>query len=315
MSIRSIFRSFRTEVFYQANAGHYLVILAVVAGGVAVAVSGSVSHVGEAHRQFLRSAAELRANGIPLAEVLREPVRVTMSGTQQMIDNPTKYDYLEVGRALQAVSGPTMIATSLDLVTFLVFPLLFAVVGAYVATCEARSRTAKLRAARARWSVIIVAKLLSLTVTSAVGVLGVVAFGLLASVLTPAFVGNLAGPVDYPVDQAVSITSWPVKFLFGWFVGVFFGLVGYVIGTVTRSPAWPMVILAAALFLLPFLSAVDPRNLVAVLASRTYDFWGQFKLRPPIDTAVPTAVVLLGLYAGVAVVVTLAVALRRSRFN
>jgi hypothetical protein len=97
-------------------------------------------------------------------------------------------------------------------------------------------------------------------------------------------------------------------------VGFFFGVLGYAIGWLTRSSSWPMVLAAAVLFLVPFVSPWDPRNLIATLGQHVYDFWGQFELRPPLPVDPALAGVVIGGYL-LAALAVLALSARRVRFR
>lgn len=299
-------RALAAELRYLLYARYLLVMLGVLAVGVAIATSGSLSSARSAHTYFVRQVAVFEQNGVSLAESLNAPLTITRDGAMETIDNPLKYDYLQVGESVNAVQGVAMVGTALDLVTFIVAPLLFLVLGANLATYDRVSGTLAFRASRERWVRVTVGKMLALVALAVIATGAVAVLGLVAAAVVSPSVGALTRDITYGLVVPETTSPLPLKLLMTALVCTFFGVVGYATGVATRSASWPMVLAALALFLLPFVSRWDPRNLLAVLGARVYDFWGQFEMRPPIPLEGGTALaVLLGYLAAAAAVVVL----------
>ena len=296
-------RVLAAELRYLLYARHAVTVLALLAAGVAVAASGSVSSARAAGEYFERQVVVFEQNGVSLGEALNAPLTITREGAMETIDNPLKYDYLQVAAAVSAVRGVAMVGTALDLVTFIVAPLLFLVLGANLATYDRASGTLALRAARERWVRVTVGKMLALGVLAVAATAAVAVLALVAAAAVSPTVAGLTRDLGYGLIPPESTSPLGLKLLMTMLVCVFFGVLGYAIGVATRSASWPMVLAALALFVLPFLSRWDPRNLLAVLGSGVYDFWGQFEMRPPIPLAGGTALVALGAYLAAAVAV------------
>lgn len=281
------------------------VILAVLAVGVIISFTGSVSAARSAHTSFVREVATYESNGVTLAEALAAPMSVTTDGDQETIDNPLKYDYLELGKSVHAVQGMAMIGTALDLVTFIVIPLLFLIVGSYLSNVDRLARTALFRAARERWVAVTAGKVVTIGVLAVIAPVTVAVVALAAGAIGSGSVASLTARIGFDLVYPSTQSPLALKMVATAGVCLLFGVFGYAIGFITRSISWPMILAAAALFLVPFVSAWDPRNLMAVVGSQVYDFWGQFQMRPPIPLPTATAAITLGVYlvVGMAVVI------------
>lgn len=296
-------RQARSELGYLAHARYLTVLAVIMAAGVTLAFVGSLSHARATHQNFLDEVAAYEARGITLADALASPVVVTRAGGQETIDNPLKYDFLEVGKAVSAVQGSGMISTALDFTTFLVVPLIFLLLGAYSANFDRRTRTIAQRAARERWTWVTAGKMAALVVIALSTALLIAGIGALLGWVGSSLVASATTGIDYPLVFPERQTPLILQVLTTATVAVFFAVVGYAMGYLTRSYSWPIAVSAAALFALPFVAFWDPRNLLAVVGSQVYDFWGQFRLRPPLDVPVGVSAALLLVYLGVALAV------------
>lgn len=304
-SMTRIGRQARAELLFLHFSRRLLLVVLVLLAGVVVSFTGSVTAASSANANFVRQVAEFEGNGVSLEDALKAPTSVTRNGSAETIDNPLKYDYLVVAKAVAAVDGAAMAGTALDLSTFIVIPLLFLVLGAGIADHDRASGSSQLRASRERWGVVVAAKVMVLGLVAVGAALLVTVGGLAATVVGSSSVARLRRDISYDL---VVVTPSPLvpKVFMTVLVALVFGLAGYAIAWLTRSTSWPMVAVALALFVLPFLTAWDPRNVLAVLAVGVYDFWGQFQLRPPIEMVHGTALVAaLGYTSAVALVVAL----------
>lgn len=288
MSTTGLARQAALEIRRQWYSGLWAALAGVMLLSTLAAFSGSVSLARSEHARFVADVAAYAARGLPLADALAAPVHVTREGATETIDNPLKYDYLHLGELFHSVSSPSaMIGTSLEFATFLVLPLCFIFVGAAVATLDRSAGTLKLRASRDGFGDIMAGKLASLVVAAVVAVAMVALCASLVAVLGAVVVDGLREDLDIALLAPAAPHPLALKLLFAAGVAVFFGLVGLALGALTRSVTWPLVACALALFVLPFTTRWDPRNLLAVVGAQVFDFWGQFQLRPPIAGVSP----------------------------
>lgn len=314
MSMRPTTRELVAELRYQHYSRRPYVLLLVLAAAVAVAFTGSLSHAHAAHEFFVQQVRSYEQNGVDVEAALAAPVQVTTDGAQETVDNPLKYDFLQVGESLAALKGLAMVGTALDLTTFVVVPLAFLMYGAWLALYDDRARTSRVRAVRGRWATIAAVRAGTLVLLAAAAVLVVTVVALGLSLAGAGAVQQLEAEMGYPTVAPESVSPLWAKLLTTAGTAVLFGLVGHATGLVTRSLSWPMVLAALVLFLVPFLGTWDPRNLLAAVARGVYDFWGQFELRPPLPVETWAAALGLGGYAVLAAAVTAVCVATRRRF-
>lgn len=299
-SMTRLRREVRAELLLFVHTRGAWVVSAVIAAGVVLSYVGSRSHAMAAVRSFEAQVARFAEEGITLEQSLAAPVSVVTSGGSETIDNPLKYDFLQLSSAVQAVEPASMAGTALDFTTFLVIPLLFLFIGTRLALVDRAAGTVGFRAARERWSTIVLAKSVVLAVVAMAAALLTATLGWVVAVVGRAFAGVVRDEVAFPLVVGDGNPLW-AKAAMTTGVALLFGLAGYLSGAITRSTSWPLVLAALALFMAPFVVMWDPRNLMAVFGVRVYDFWGQFVLRPPLPIELGTAGVLAALYAGVLV--------------
>lgn len=290
-----------------------LAVIALIA--TVLVVFSAHNNISGTIAQFEQSVEFLTGSGGSLQDALAAPTSTSTDGDATTIDNPVRYDLERVGLAMRAVQGVTVIGTVLDTMTFIVLPLLMLVVGAHTATLDIRSGMRKVRATRTPMHRLVLARAAALWLHSLLIVVVVAVGAIVANIAIDALLPDptVGGAVNFVASDAAPIAPLAAKIGFSVAVGGLFGLIGLAIGEVTRSTSWPLVIVAAALFMLPFVSVWDPRNLVAVAAMSVFDFWGQFSLRPPIAAPTTTAVFALTGYGIVALLAALVIARGRSR--
>ena len=280
----------------------------------AAAYAGSRSSVRTRADDFEGLLTQYRANGVSMGDVLAAPTSVTVhEDGSETIDNPLKHDFLELSELIAATDPVHMPATALDLTTYLVIPLAFLFLGAWMANVDRATGAIDWRAARQSWASVACAKFIAIAV---IAVLAVVTTGLAG--LAIGSVGELLiGPAkaELPIPAATE-TPRPllVKSAVSALFATLWGLVGYLIGYLTRSFSWPVVLAALFLFLVPFLGKWDPRNAQAALGHHVYDFWGQFKVRSAIPTSESELVISFAI-VGVLIALGLVRAARHPRLT
>ena len=289
---RRTFTEATSELRYLLYSRRSVVLGLVLLAGAATALLSSSSHARASLDTFQERLGTFEQNGLTLDQALSAPMKITVSNGAETIDNPLRYDFLRLSESVGALDGVAAVGTALDFTTFIIVPLAFAMLGAGVANVDRSSGTLAFRASRERWTVIVAAKVLSLALISAAGALVIALGGAAASLFTRGVAADLREQIGRQLFE-VAPGSMIAKLAMTTLVATFFAVVGFVVGGLTRSSSWPMVLLGLALFLLPFASRWDPRNVLAVLSQRVYDFWGQFEMRPPLELSYGAALLVL----------------------
>lgn len=287
-------------------------------GGLAVslvfAFTGSISNVGASLTRLQATEAQALANGVSLAQAMAQPSNLVIQGSQKVLDNPLRYDYETAYFANRALEGSNSIGTGLEMITFLVIPLLFFVYGCGAATGDVRRRILKDRIVAQGAGPYIAAKVSSVALVSvgAILLVATLSFGA-APILKAVFLQDVSRDFPYAVDD-VGIGNPTVQIAFSAGVSLFFGLLGLFVGLVARSMLIPSLTAGGLLMLAPFAGPYDPRNILTAAGQGVFNYWGGFSPRPPFPLATEFGVMLL---AGVLVVVALvstAVWSRMSKF-
>ena len=289
--------------------GFVLPVCLIICALLAVAnVANTANSVRADYGLVQHTRAEYAANGMNFAADLKKPAGVTTSGNEQSVTNLARYDYDTMASAVIAISPASSVTESLKYFGFLIFPLVFFLIGLWLSTGQRRYRLEKVTLARTGTVLTVAARQLTILavgaiVTATVLVADAVARAVATSALAAQLPLSAFRPLGaQPVQDALA--QWGVILL----VVVFFGGAGVAVGAFTGVFAIPAIIFLIWDYVVPFLGAHDPRNWFDVLGHAVYSYASTFELSPAIPLAVPVAlaaavigaVVLLGLgYLGI----------------
>jgi hypothetical protein len=282
-----------------------LVICALLAVGNVVNTAGSVR---ADYGLVQHTRAEYAANGMNFAADLKKPAKVTTSGDEQSVTNLARYDYDTMASAIIAISPASTVSETLKYFGFLLYPLVFFLIGLWLATGQRRYRLEKVTLVRTGAVRAVAARQLTLLVVAAIVtatilIVDVVARAIATSVLASQLPFAAFSPLSPPPPQN-PLAQWGVIAL----VVVFFGGAGLAVGALAGVFAIPAIVFLIWDYVVPFLGAHDPRNWFDVLGHSVFTYASTFELSPAIPLAVPIAltaavvgaVILLGLgYLGI----------------
>ena len=282
-----------------------LVICALLAVGN---VANTANSVRADYGLVQHTRAEYAANGMDFAADLKKPAKVTTSGDEQSVTNLARYDYDTMASAIIAISPASSATESMKYFGFLLYPLVFFLIGLWLATGQRRYRLEKVALVRNGTAATVAARQLTLLViaaivTAAILLVDVVARAIATAVLASQLPFGAFSPLS-PEPAQNPFAQWGVIVL----VVLFFGGAGVAVGTFAGVFAIPAIAFLIWDYVVPFLGAHDPRNWFDVLGHSVFSYASTFELSPAIPLAVPIAlaasvvgaVVLLGLgYLGI----------------
>ena len=282
-----------------------LVICALLAVGN---VANTANSVRADYGLVQHTRAEYAANGMDFAADLKKPAKVTTSGDEQSVTNLARYDYDTMASAIIAISPASSATESMKYFGFLLYPLVFFLIGLWLATGQRRYRLEKVALVRNGTAATVAARQLTLLViaaivTAAILLVDVVARAIATAVLASQLPFGAFSPLS-PEPAQNPFAQWGVIVL----VVLFFGGAGVAVGTFAGVFAIPAIVFLIWDYVVPFLGAHDPRNWFDVLGHSVFSYASTFELSPAIPLAVPIAliasvvgaVVLLGLgYLGI----------------
>lgn len=307
-------RSLRTEVRYQLWGRSVFLAVGGLTVSLVFAFTGSISNVTARLARLQVTEAQALGNGVTLADAMGHPSNVVVQGGQRMLDNPVRFDYEAAYFAYRALEAPYAVGTGLEMITFLVIPLLFFVYGCGTAVGDIRQRILKDRIVIEGPEPYIAAKVAAVVLVSfgATMLAALLSFGA-APLLKALFLPDLSREFQYAVDDS-GVGNPAVQVAFSAGVAVLFGLLGLFIGLVARSMLIPSLAAGGLLMLMPFTWSYDPRNILTAAGEGVFNYWGGFKPRPPLP--VETTFGLGMLCGGLVLVALISIAVwsRMSKF-
>ncbi|MCT9868734.1 hypothetical protein [Paenarthrobacter aurescens] len=307
-------RSLRTELRYQFWSKALLLPIGGLLASLVIPFTGSISNVSSALTRLQTTESHALANGISLAAAMEQPNNVVIQGGQRIIDNPLRFDYEAAFFASRALEGTNAIGTGLEMVTFLVIPLLFFIYGCATAVGDVRRRILKDRIVAQGAAQYVAAKVTTIVLVAVAAV--VLAAGLslgAAPVLRSLFLENDSHNFVYAVDD-IGAGNPVAQIAFASAVAVLFGLVGLFVGLVARTMLIPCLAAGALLLLLPLAGPYDPRNILTAAAEGIFSYWGGFNPRPPFPVWTELGVLLSMVALVLVALVSTAVWSRMSKF-
>jgi hypothetical protein len=295
--MNNLLRSIRTELRYETWSLTLLWPLAVTFVAVGLGLIGSLSNASATLAQLHSTQTQAVSNGLSLEEAMKHPVGQSVQGSQTLIDNPLRFDYEQAYNAHRALDGWNSIGTGLEMITFIVIPLLFFLYGCAVAVGDVRQRILKERVVVQGARPYVLAKMAVVSgVAVASAVLGAVVSLAGAPILQAFF--QPGQTVDFPFTVEENSIGNPVaQILFTAATAMFFGLLGLFIGLVTRTALLPGLLAGALLMVVPFAGPYDPRNILTTAGQSVFNFWGGFSPRTlfPVPLDAGLALMVLGL--------------------
>ncbi|MEJ8548200.1 hypothetical protein [Brevibacillus borstelensis] len=289
----SIFNSVSTELKYQVYS-HVLTVVLIISIALSIVnLYGLMKKADSSYTLYLKTYAGYEQQGMDVEEMLKAPLSVDKTGHLEMIDNPIRYNYEETASALRLLKSENIMTQTLEWMSFIFFPLIFALYGIYISAYDYKYRTIKAKIVRTRWDKLLTAKLLSLYLSGLFIILCTLAVSYAASFW---FYQQVVEHI--PVEQFSHAELPPAKnvvpqFLLSIGASFLFATIGFILGLLFRGFAVPMIIFFVYDLIVPVLGAYDIRNLIAVIAHELFDFKGRFQLFTPLPVPSFAAIALL----------------------
>lgn len=309
-----LMRSLRTEFRYQWWSKLLLLPLGVSVLSLGLSFSGSISHAAAALERMNLTMSQAAANGVSLADALSHPVNTSVQGGQQFIDNPLRADYETAYQASLTLDAANVVGTGLEMITFIILPLLFFIYGGAVAVNDVKQRILKQRVTTQEPVPYVAAKVLLIAGAALASVLLCSLLSLLAApALRAVFFPQSGADFPYPVE-IVDTGSPALQIAFSAATATFFGLTGFFTSLATRAILIPALAAGALLMVLPFAGAYDPRNILSVAGAEIFTFWGGFTPRAQFAVSAPAGLLLMSAGLCLFAAATAAIWTRRSKF-
>ncbi|MFJ2022107.1 hypothetical protein [Streptomyces nodosus] len=229
-------------------------------------------------------------------------------------DSPLKETWESASQAVANLHPFQSTTNLLQVLCFVIAPLVFFTYGAIAATRDAHYKTLKFRAVREGRQRLFVSQAVSLVLVVAALTAAAFCIALLISVILHLAVSGRVDTrgLEVPKDMMVTGPLPTMAMMFG--TGVIFAFLGMSMALIIGRPLYVVPVFLAGFFLVPVLGRFDPRNLLMAVAYPHLDFVGGFIPSAPRPVPEFAAVLLLVIGAAVLLVLTYVVRSRRSHY-
>jgi hypothetical protein len=262
-----------TYLWY-SKAAVVLLLVALIACGLYM----RTTYVGleTARDEYLQARVSAESQGEDPDEALSMDlnVRTQQSGATTIteVDNPVRWKYEELGRALGRLSPTSLIAIALAAATFIIGPFLFGCWGVFVGSFDFASKTIKVKAPYFSWRMSVLGKVCASFMVVVLVVLVCALVAWCAGALLSAHARGMLADADIQVaatttvSSASSVAQAAVSMLVGWLfagIGLFFGLI-------LRGNLIAYVVIVLYNLLVPRLGVYDLKNFVLALGQKYF---------------------------------------------
>jgi hypothetical protein len=267
---------------------------------------------------YLRTEAEFKKDGIDIEEALRTPANVEMqqsSGSQvAQIDNVLRYDYDNLAYSLYLMNPNHVVSQTLEWMTFMFFPFIFAMFGIYLATYDRKFRTIKIRAVQTGWKTNLLSKQLSMYISSTL----IVSISLLTSyiigMILYQFVVQDIPANEFKLEAIPESHNIFLQYFLSLFICFIFSTLGFYLGTVLKGFMAPTLIFVVYNFIIPILGKFDIRNMLAVLGHKVFDFKGRVQLFIPTEMSLSVVFISLVVLVVLSTAITYFVSEKQTKY-
>lgn len=275
--------------------GFVLPVLLVICALLAVAnVVNAAESVRADYALVQHTRAEYATHGMDFAAALRKPAIVTTSNGEQAVSNLARYDYDTMASAVVAISPASTVSEALKYFGFLIFPLVFFLLGLWLATGQRRYGLEKVTLVRLGTARTVASRQLALVAAAAIVIaLVLVVDAISRAVMTSVLASQLPLGVFSPLSSAPvqnAAAQWGVIAL----TVLFFGGAGIAVGCFAGVFAVPAIVFLIWDYVIPFLGSFDPRNWFDILGHSVFTYASTFELSPGIPIPLSIALVAAG---------------------
>lgn len=275
------------------------IVIVLVAVLAVLNVANSAQAVRDDFTLLQHTRSEYAKNGMDFAADLRRPEAVTTTAGEQTVNNLARFDYDNLATAIHDIAPSSSPAESLKYFGFLVFPVVFFLIGLWMSTTQRRYSTEKITLVRAGPARAVAGRQLAVVGSAAIITIATLLADVLSRTVARASLASEIRLGEFPPltqpKPDVPLAQWAVILL----IAVFFGAGGVAVGSIAGVFAIPALVFLAWDFILPIVAQNDPRNWFTVLGHAVFNYSASFELVQPIP--LPTLAAAL-LAAGCSVV-------------
>ncbi len=277
MFMKTILYLMKQEFKYLHHSKIIYLLIIIVTSIMLMVYSSQIGDINRNHKSFYRTVNVFERHGVNVEEALkRESLtsrQILPSGsTLETTDNPLRFGLSQVGKYLNITNPNYFLHSALELLAFLMGPLIFGIYGAHIANYDYKHKLIKVKAAKVAWAKHILAKQIVSLISIAI-IIGV-------SILIVRFLTEISFEfLTASIDKEFFATAMPyfkssilTKILACILGNFLFSTIGFTIALISKSLIVPTVVLFTYNIFVPSLGKYDIRNIFKNIGHEIFEF-------------------------------------------
>ncbi|MGO4529485.1 hypothetical protein AB4Z30_10425 [Paenibacillus sp. 2TAF8] len=279
-------------------------------------IYGLKSKAASSYDLYVRTYNLYKEEGMDVDKMLDMPINISGTGSEQVVDNPVRLRLEEAATSINHLTINSIVTNTLEWMTFVFFPLIFAIYSIFIASYDYKYKTVSIKATLMAPSQLITSKILSIFL----GVLVVFVVTLFSSLITGVIFHNqvISGIAEQTLtrfDNAIVPNNLTLQILFSLLVSLIFASIGFFMGILFKSALLPVILFFVYDFIIPVLGRYDVRNLISVIAHDIFEFKGRFQLFKPTPVSEVTSFIILIIVFALSIFLSYASFNKQSKYN
>ncbi|MFC0523446.1 ABC transporter permease subunit [Pontibacillus salicampi] len=271
----------KNEFSYQLKSGIVWVIALILIALCIVNYHNKYNNAIQNYELFTQTKDNMEADGYDIEKELQKTPEIKKEGGTEVIENVLAYDYNNLVSSLIPFQFKDALSNTFEWLSFVFFPIIFALYGLITATYDYHYKTIKMKAVTFSFKNIFIGKILAMSLYALLIIilLIIITYGTHYIYRTLLISQLPYNEFASSIPASNSHSLWIVMFALS--VMLLFAIFGMSIGFIVKSALIPAIILLVFNFMIPILGVYDPRNLLANFGHQLFNFQGNFQLFSP----------------------------------
>lgn len=304
------------ELRYGLNSKIYVITLIFLSILFGIILFLNFSSVTDLHTEYKSALNYYENNNLDIEEDLANDYSVETTENGGLITNPVAYYKDTISRYIYAAS-PDYRLTQLLESSVLYFPIVFGILGLFVATNDFRFKTIKVRTVRLSKVKLGLVKQISLAISSLIILILALLVAYLAGELMYQYLIGQIPVKDFAISSEAITSSSSIfsKFILAYVIALIFVEIGYTLGILFKNMYVGLILIIVYTFILPNLGVYDLKNSIFYFASKIFDFYGVVNIEVTEHTGFGSSLITILLTLVLAIFINNFVMKKRSSYE
>lgn len=292
-----ILKNIKQELLYNLYSKTILFILGITVLFICFNLYLNVDQLKQNYSTFERSSASAIERGENIDELISQLYNVseeTSNGASIItVDNAVAYDYNEVANSLYLISNNYLITHIIEISSFIIFSLLFSIMGLNMISYDYKYRIIKLKSADTPWYNILLSKLVA--GICAIFILVIIAYSIsfvFGIIIRESTISNL----DLTLFNNITFNNDGnilIQLLISFIFSILFFIIGMFLGVIVKNTWVSLALILSYNLFIPNLGVLDLKNVISTIAHQYFNFEGNIRLFTPLDLNLSAAYITL----------------------